>query len=152
MRCQQETEKGRQVEKQAVAENARKHNSINAIQRASWTVWGEEQERKCFHKGPHTAHSTVRDLSCGLDPLFWGNFCLLSHSRHERHLPFLLLQHHDPLCSSRESKGFPTYYSSSPSFLTWERQEGFQLWVCLDFFESKGKLNSIQIPGTSDSR
>lgn len=35
MLCQQETEKGRQVEKQAVVENARKHNSINAIQRAS---------------------------------------------------------------------------------------------------------------------
>lgn len=33
MLCQQETE--RQVEKQVVVENARKHNSINAIQRAS---------------------------------------------------------------------------------------------------------------------
>lgn len=34
--------------------------------------------RKCFHKGSHTGHSAGRDPCCGLDPLFWGNICLLS--------------------------------------------------------------------------
>lgn len=74
MQCQQETERGREVENQTVVETARKHTSTNAIQQEAlpWQLSGmencqREHERKCLHKGPHTRRSTTRDVCCGLD-------------------------------------------------------------------------------------
>lgn len=58
MQCQQETERGREVENQTVAETARKHISTNAIQRGALprqlsgvaNCQREERERKCLTK------------------------------------------------------------------------------------------------------
>lgn len=115
MQCQQETEKGRQVEKQAVVENAKKHNSINAIQGASLIVWGKEQERKGFHKGSHTGHSTVRDLCCELDLLFWGNFCLLSFTWGMRGIFYFCCSSAMPCSAPAErAKAFPPTTPAHP--------------------------------------
>lgn len=80
MQCQQETERGREVENQTVVETARKRTSANALQQGAlpWQLSGtgncqrDKGERKCLHKGPHTGRRTVGDLCCGLSSLFWG--------------------------------------------------------------------------------
>lgn len=71
MQCQQETERGREVENQTVVETARKHTSTNAIQRGMlpWKLSGmancqrEEHKRKYLHKGPQSGISVVGEIS-----------------------------------------------------------------------------------------